>query len=563
MADVVQKIEGSDLSTTQRRDMISAIKRICQIAGHAPSSLLADIPAVRAMLHEIRPAAHGISPKTFSNLRCLLAAALQRVGLADKNHRGVASRDAVWAPVMKAIAYDKRLSNGLAAFANWCAANGIAPEDVNDHVLQRFQDWLEARTLHPKPRDLVRRVPNVWNDAREGIEAWPQIELTRISFKAPCRHLSWDQLNDGLRRDAEAYLAMRAELDLFDERPNAPKRSLARATVRLQRDHLRLAVSVLAQNGMPVDDITSLADLIQPKAFKTILRHYYNQANGEPNAFVNCLAQTLIQVARHHVGAPEEQIRELKAIASKLPDIPFDMTEKNKALVRQFDSQETLAKLLFLPQQLLSEVARDLEQGRFRFVDAQVAIVVDVSIIAPLRPQNLAALNWARHFHEPDGPKGPLRLLIPEAETKTKNRDLIFEIPPDVAQRLGWYRRHVLPRLGADINGDLFVTERGTLKSQKTLAQQIISRIGDHVGIHMTPHQFRHVVAKLYLDEHPEDFETIRALLGHSFAKTTLIYAGSSSQRASKAHSSFVLEQRERLKLKRKGKRQRRGGPYG
>ena len=78
----------------------------------------------------------------------------------------------------------------------------------------------------------------------------------------------------------------------------------------------------------------------------------------------------------------------------------------------------------------------------------------------------------------------------------------------------------------------------------------------------MTPQQFRHVAAKFYLDEHPEDFETVRALLGHAFAKTTLIYAGNSSERASKVHSRFVLEQRTRLKLKGKGKRRRQGGRH-
>lgn len=57
-----------------------------------------------------------------------------------------------------------------------------------------------------------------------------------------------------------------------------------------------------------------------------------------------------------------------------------------------------------------------------------------------------------------------------------------------------------------------------------------------------------------YLEEHPEDFETVRALLGHSFAKTTLIYAGASGRRASKAYGKFVTGQREALKLKGRGR---------
>ena len=92
---------------------------------------------------------------------------------------------------------------------------------------------------------------------------------------------------------------MRANPDLFDERPNAPRRPLAATTLRQQREHLRLAASVLAKNG-EAGEIASLADLVQPESFKTILRYYHEQANGEPNAFVIGLATTLIQVAQYH-----------------------------------------------------------------------------------------------------------------------------------------------------------------------------------------------------------------------------------------------------------------------
>ena len=72
------------------------------------------------------------------------------------------------------------------------------------------------------------------------------------------------------------------------------------------------------------------------------------------------------------------------------------------------------------------------------------------------------------------------------------------------------------------------------------------------VGIHMTPHQFRHLAAVLYLEAHPEDFQTVSDLLGHSFAKTTLVYAGSSSRRASRAYGKLVIEQRQAAALKQR-----------
>ena len=108
-----------------------------------------------------------------------------------------------------------------------------------------------------------------------------------------------------------------------------------------------------------------------------------------------------------------------------------------------------------------------------------------------------------------------------------------------------------MPRLGADVSGHLFVTERGIRKRQATLAKQITDAGERYLGIHMTPHQFRHFGATSYLENHPEDFETARAILGHAWSKTTLIYAGSSSRRASRAYNQYLLKQREALKLLR------------
>ena len=158
-------------------------------------------------------------------------------------------------------------------------------------------------------------------------------------------------------------------------------------------------------------------------------------------------------------------------------------------------------------------------------------------------------MNWQQHFGEPDGSRGKLLLHIAARDTKTKRQEIIVEVPDDVARRLRWYRRHVLSRLGADVNGYLFVTEGGSKKSQATLTQQITEAIARHIGIHMTPHQFRHFGATSYLEDHPEDFETARAILGHAWSKTTRIYAGSSTRRASRAYNQFLFKQREELKL--------------
>ena len=92
------------------------------------------------------------------------------------------------------------------------------------------------------------------------------------------------------------------------------------------------------------------------------------------------------------------------------------------------------------------------------------------------------------------------------------------------------------------MNGHLFVTKKGIRKGQRPSPSKSSRPSRAHLGIHMTPHQFRHLGGASYLEEHPEDFETPRALLGHAWSKTTRIYAGSSSRRASQAYNQFRVQ---------------------
>jgi integrase len=422
---------------------------------------------------------------------------------------------------------------------------------VDDAVVQRFLTWLETRTLHARPRDLVRQVPALWAEAISRVSGWPAVELSSISFRPASPNLRWDELPDGLRTDAEAYLTARANPDVFDNDEDAPSQPLAESTIRLQRDHIRLAVSILARSGAAVHELDGLRALVAVDAVKTVLRHYHQAAGGKPSAFAIGIARTLIQIACYHVKVREDHLAGLKRLARQLPAIPFDLTAKNKALLAELEIDQLRARLICLPETLAREASSTLATGgRLKFVDAQVAVAVETLLVAPVRAKNLIALNWAQNFREPQGPKGKLVLYVPKDCTKTKRRDLTFEFPPELAETIRWYRREILPRLGGDPNGDLFVSQGGRRKGQDTLSDQIILTIEKKVGIHMTPHQFRHFAAALYLEEHPEDYQTVSDLLGHAFAKTTLVYAGSCSRRASVSYVKLIIEQRAAGALK-------------
>jgi hypothetical protein len=50
----------------------------------------------------MRPAAHGITAKSYSNLKSLFAAALELVGVIDSLSRGTARRHPEWRPLLEA-----------------------------------------------------------------------------------------------------------------------------------------------------------------------------------------------------------------------------------------------------------------------------------------------------------------------------------------------------------------------------------------------------------------------------------------------------------------------------
>ena len=81
--DLSGLIEGADLSETRRRDLVSAVLRICSMGGVSPGHFLLTPDSVRSLIAGIKPAAHGISGKTFANIQSNLRAALALAGIID------------------------------------------------------------------------------------------------------------------------------------------------------------------------------------------------------------------------------------------------------------------------------------------------------------------------------------------------------------------------------------------------------------------------------------------------------------------------------------------------
>jgi len=480
----------------------------------------------------------GLTIKTFSNIKSDFLAAVRATELTPLRHRLKAPLNADWARLLAQFSA-KRPRVGLSHLARYASALGIAPDKINDAVIEAFIAEVRAGSLRRKPNILHRMVSQVWNE----VARQPELKLQHVTvpnFRRPLRRIDWRLLADSFRSDVDQYLTWCAGADPFAA--NARSRVLAPRTRTLRRELIHTAVTALVEGGVKPAAIRSLADLVSPENFKRILRRRHEAAKGRESATNRDLAEALIQIGREWVKIDAEVLVDLKRLTAKVPMPMSGLTTKNKAFLRQFDDPRVLRRLFDLPRRLWAEAKRGRKSNRSSLAKAQAALAVAILSYMPLRLQNLTALTFDVHLFMRDGARATSSLELAAGEVKNR-MELAFDIPPEVAKMMIEYRDHIAPKVIGHRPKRLFVNVDGTPKGQDAVADLITRHLAKRAGIVLTPHQFRHLSAKVLLDAEPGGFETVRQLLGHASLNTTVAsYAGIDSRRAARHHQRLVEE---------------------
>jgi integrase len=541
-----QITNNTGINENRKRDLRSAIISYAKLTDRAPSSIELDLVEIRHVLDN----AGGVSkmsPKRQANLRSNLASAVDVSGLLPMLRTSGIKLDPAWAALLQSTT-SLRIRNGLSRLARWASANHILPGMVSEAIIQRFVADLEAKTLVRKIGDQRRSVTAAWNALAILKPELPAI-MSGSRPSVPKRIL-WESLPASFYADVENYLAWCAVPDPLDD--VARDKRLAPGTIRLRRDQLHSAVTAAVAAGIGCETLLSLADLVTPVTFKTLLGKLYAADRSELTAYTHGVAGTLITIASEWTKTGAEDVAALKKLRRKLGTLPSGLTEKNKSTLRQFADTRLLDALIQLPDKLWRKARREPTGSKRGFIDLQTALAIDILLNVPLRMKNLASLSFKGHLHWPLGHGKPAMLTFEGAETKNSS-PLEFELPAQLADRIWTYRTEIAPSIVGKRPNMLFITTAGKPRMQETITNLIEKAILKNLGLKFTPHQFRHFAAKIILDADPGAFEAVRQLLGHKNMKTTTnFYAGIDTLRAGRAHTELVMNLRAKAAYPKK-----------
>jgi integrase len=549
LKDVVDRVlANTSLSETRKRDLRSAVTVYGKVIGQPLMAVPLDLAAIRAKLDGTPPVAAGVGAKRWANLRSDLAAAITASGLLKMLKTADVELGASWVRLLR----DKprAIVFSLSRFARWATLRGIEPVGVTEEVMGRYHAELDQHSLVRKLRDHRRNVTMNWNKLA-GIAK----ELSPVvvpSYAPVSRRIAWDSLPASFRRDVERYLDWCRVPDPLDE--NARVRALAPETLKLRRDHIHLAVTAALASGAGTKKLTKLARLVEPEVYKSLLRQRWEEAGGRFNEVTKDIAITLLVIAGEWVKVPRKQLVRLKETRGKLGGGPRrGFTDKNRNLLRRFDDPALLLQLVRLPDKLWRAAMR--EKSKTSFVHLQTALAIDILLHVAPRIKNLGQLRFEEHLRWPAGRGRPALLVFGGDETKN-NDPLEFELPTTLANRLYDFRHEIAPSVIGKVPEILFVSRKGTPRAIATLRVAIEKAVLRHVGIHMSPHQFRHLGGKIALDDNPGAYEHVSQLLGHRDRKTApRFYAGPNTRRAGRAHAALIARLRDSTPERPRGER--------
>lgn len=473
-----------------------------------------------------------------------------------------------WRGLLDGLGEHERLP--LIGFARWAEQHSIEPHAVRRETFDLFGTWVRRNRLRRRIEELVHNATRAWERLVERVPG-----LVAVGVPEPRRGytLPFDAYPETFQRDVRAFADRIGGRDLtalfaVDANPFAatgrtrPRKPARPATVQARLFQIRQAAAALVLNGMRPEQIVSLRTLVDPlENARAIIQHYSERGGRTAGSQVGGVAEVLRQIAKFHIGLPEEQVERLSDWRHTTSNRgSTGMPPKNRERLRAMVTPAARFRLLHLPAALIAAAARSprpFDAARLALIAAEIEIL----LICLLRLKNLRLLELDRHLRR-QGPCGRRISHIVIQPHETKNSSPVeWPVPPETARVLETYLRRYRPTLAAPSNAYLFPGRGTAPRSDAGIAKGIIDTVARRIGVRVNVHLFRHFAAWLYPKNHPGEYEIVRRALGHrSITTTVAFYCGLEAEAAARRFDGVVLAERARTRalLGRRKKKERR-----
>jgi integrase len=538
-------LSASELPERKRQELASAVRTVARALGRSPENIPADARLLGPRLKDVTASAIGICHGRWNNVRSLFRTALCLVQPISpgRNGHGLLPEWRVLSDQL--VSRSDKIA--LSRLLHFLSGRGIGPEAITEETFDAYHHHLD-QSLLKRPAQSFATAVRAWRRAKAAIAGWPQIDVS-IPDRRRRWVFGWERFPDSLRRDCQKWCDRLAGRDLLieDEDEDASFRPVRPATLAHREWQIRAFASALVRMGRDPATITSLADLVAIEPFKTGLRFFLDREGGTPTTAIADLATVLKAVARHYVRAEPDCLKRMAGIIRRLAPGRRGLTETNRTRLRSFDDQHNIDALLALPAELMCQARRHRNPQRGA-VRAQLAVAIEILLMAPIRMSNLVNIDIERNLVRP-GQGRALHIVI--AAEEVKNREpLEYPLPPESVDLIERYIREFRPYLASPENTALFPGVEGGPKNQAFFGTQITRTVRAHTGLRVHPHLFRHAAAKLYLDTNPGAYEVVRRVLGHrSIDTTTAFYTGLETAAAVRHFDDTILKLRQKHTL--------------
>ncbi|MEM7519088.1 MAG: hypothetical protein AAF368_19455, partial [Planctomycetota bacterium] len=262
-SELMELLEADEgLLPTRRRDMKSSLRRVAKALDRPLERVPANTRWLQPRLHDVSPAAQGLSRKTWSNALSDLRGAMVHLGIVDRAKRCVEDLSPEWKALWQKVlaAQDLTLRTSLPRFVHFLDRLEVPPTDVDETHAEAFREALAEFEIRRSPQAAADNAVIAWNAAVVRIKGWPARKLEReVRRKRVTQPV--EVYPESFGAHLERWLASQMSSDPLAE--PRPRRALSPATIAQYRCELLRFAARVVLSGSPREQIIDLHALLR------------------------------------------------------------------------------------------------------------------------------------------------------------------------------------------------------------------------------------------------------------------------------------------------------------